>query len=66
MEKNKNITKKNLVNESSFEKLSKIYYELFGSEYIPYEFSAKNKSKTKESDIGEGKLFTNFLKNKIK
>jgi hypothetical protein len=64
----KNIAKKDLINEGSFESLNKIYYELNGREYEPDEFfqkASESKSKTKESDMYEGKLFTKFLKRKI-
>jgi hypothetical protein len=70
MENNKNIAKKDLINEGSFEKLSQIYRELNGREYEPDEFfkkaSESKTTKTKESDIDEGKLFTKFLKSKIR
>lgn len=62
MENKKNITKKDLMNESSIEK---IYTQLFG-EYQPDEFSpkAETKHKAKESDMDEGKLFTRFVMKK--
>jgi hypothetical protein len=66
MENRKNVTKKDSINESSIEK---IYTQLFG-EYQPDEFSPNApkgvEHKTKESDMGEGKLFTKFLTNRIK
>jgi hypothetical protein len=60
MEKNINNPKKKSINESSIES---IYTQLFG-EYQPDEFSPKAESKTKESDIDEGKLFTKFIMKK--
>lgn len=50
------------MNESSFDR---VYKELFG-EYQPDEFSPKvgTKNKTKEADMGEGKLFTKFIMKK--
>ena len=69
MKNRKNIAKKDLINEGSFENLNKIYYELNGREYEPDEFfkkASESKSKTKESDMGEGKLFTKFLNSRIK
>ena len=62
MENNKNISNKNLINKNSFDR---VYKELFG-EYQPDEFSPKvdTKNKTKEADMGEGKLFTKFIMKK--
>ena len=62
MENNKNISNKDSVNESSIEK---IYTQLFGK-YQPDEFTPKAETKTKEADMGEGKLFTKYLANKLK
>lgn len=62
MENKKNISDKSSINESSIEK---IYTQFFG-EYQPDEFSPKAelKNKTKQADMGEGKLFTKFISNK--
>ena len=60
MENNKNISNKNSLNESSFDK---VYRELFG-EYQPRELSPKARTKNKESDMDEGKLFTKFIMKK--
>jgi hypothetical protein len=60
MENNKNISNKNSMNESSFDR---VYRELFG-EYQPRELSPKTRTKNKESDMDEGKLFTKFIMKK--
>jgi len=48
------------MNESSFDR---VYRELFG-EYQPRELSPKTRTKNKESDMDEGKLFTKFIMKK--
>jgi hypothetical protein len=62
MENKKHTTKKNLINESSYEKLLKIYNQLFGE----YKHSSKTQDKptSNETDIDEGKLFTKFIMKK--
>lgn len=63
MENNKNITKKESINEITIDDV----YAKFVGEYQPDEFTPKSpiKASNKESDMGEGKLFTKLILKKI-
>jgi hypothetical protein len=74
MENKKVITKQDLLNEAAMKPsqinesdIEQLFTKYMG-EYQPDEFSpsfdSKPKGKTKESDMGEGKLFTKLLTGK--
>jgi hypothetical protein len=57
----KNLTEENISNQNSYNELLKIYNRYYG-EYKPSE--PQNKPESKESDMGEGKLFTKLIMKK--